>query len=403
MPAGIRPYLPPTFLLPYSYLTHTLLLPYSYLTHTFLLPYSYLTHTLLIPSFYHPHTLPPTLPVPSSYLTSYLPSTFLIPYLLPSFYLPHTLPVPSFYLPHTLPVPSSYLPSTLLIPYSYLTCTFLLPSSYLTCTFLIPYLYLPHTLPHTFLIPYLYPASCILLAVLGYSPRRLPVLACVQVAVLAGGWCCARWGTSLGGLPVLTCVQLAVHAGIRPSEAFLSLPCVLLAVSRWGCWVRWDTFLGGFLHPPHSPALRPPRLHFLQLCHLVIQSTRTTTFCRPNTHPRKCISRSTRWDMPLGGLPVLALCPTSSTSLGVVCTLGYIPRRPPRPCLRPASYIPLGGVVPAGIRPSEAFPIPTHAPALRPPRLHFLQLCHLVIPSTRTTPFCRPKKHPLKWSLGTPF
>ena len=114
-----------------------------------------------------------------------------------------------------------------------------------------------------------------------------------------------------------------MSAGIRPSEAFPSLPCVQLAVNAVGCGARWDTPLGGLpalacvqlavfrwgvLPPPptHSPTLRPPRLHFLQLCHLVIQSTRTTPFCRPNTRPRKCTSRYTRWDTSLGVLPVLA-------------------------------------------------------------------------------------------------
>ena len=188
------------------------------------------------------------------------------------------------------------------------------------------------------------------------------------------------------------------------------MPCVLLAVSRWGVWCTLGTPLGvaSPTPPTHSPVLRPPRLHFLQLCHLVIQSTRTTLFCRPNTRPRKCTSRSTRWDTSLGGLPVLAcvllavsrwgcftrwdtslgglpvlacvqlavsrwgvlhplgyvprrpsrpcLCPARCIPLWVLHPLGYVPRRPSRPCLRPARCIPLGGAPPAGIRSSEAFP-----------------------------------------------
>ena len=161
--------------------------------------------------------------------------------------------------------------------------------------------------------PYLRPARSIPLGVvhpLRYAPRGLPVLTCVQLAV-------SLWGVlhPLGYVPR----RLPV------------LACVLLAVSRWvvlhplGYASR-----GSFPHPPtHSPALRPPRLHFLQLCHLVIQSTRTTTFCKPNTRPRKCTSRSTRWDTSLEGFPsLLASC---------------------------SQYL-AGGTSPAGIHPSEAFP-----------------------------------------------
>ena len=57
---------------------------------------------------------------------------------------------------------------------------------------------------------------------------------------------------------------------------------------------------------------------------------------------------------PRGGLPVLTCVQLVVSRWGVWCTLGYAPRRPSRPCLCPASCIPLGGAPPAGIRPSKA-------------------------------------------------
>ena len=213
---------------------------------------------------------------------------------------------------------------------------------------------------------------------LGYAPRGLPILACVLLAVHAGG-VLGTLCTPLGGLPVLACVQVAVsrwgvlctlgHVPTFPVP--YSYPaCALLAVSRWrfwvclyipleglpallyvqiavsagGCCARWDTPLEGL------PVLA---------CVLLA------------VHAGGCC---TRLDTPLGGSPSLPCVLLSVSRWGVWCSMGYVPRR-----------------------------LPPHSPALRPSRLHFLQLCHLVIQSTRTTTFCRPKKHPLKWSLGTPF
>ena len=105
MPAGIRPNLPPTFLVPSSNLPPTFLVPSSYLPPTFLLPSLYLPPTLPVSCSLYPAGgccarwdtslggLPalacvqlavsrwgvvctlghvPTLPVPSSYLTCVL-------------------------------------------------------------------------------------------------------------------------------------------------------------------------------------------------------------------------------------------------------------------------------------------------------------------------------------------
>ena len=157
---------------------------------------------------------------------------------------------------------------------------------------------------------------------LGYLPRR-PSRPCLRPArcIPLGVLC------SLGYIP----------------RGLLVLACVLLAVSRWGGGVPDVIRSSGWLlsPPTDSPNLRPPRLHFLQLCHLVIQSTRTTPFCRPNTRPLKCSSRSPAGIHPSGASRP-CLCPASSIPLGVLCTLGYVPRRPSRPCLCPASSIPLG-------------------------------------------------------------
>ena len=119
----------------------------------------------------------------------------------------------------------------------------------------------------------------------------------------------------------------------------------------------------------------------------------------PRRLPRPCLCPAS--SIPLGYVPRRSprpyLCPARSISLGVLSPLGYVPRRPSRPCPCPASSISLGVLCTLGYAPRDSFPPPpTHSPALRPHRLHFLQLCHLVIQSTRTTPFCRPNTHPRK-------
>ena len=130
MPAGIRPNLPPTFLVPSSNLPPTFLVPSSYLPPTFLLPSLYLPPTLPVSCSLYPAGgccarwdtslggLPalacvqlavsrwgvvctlghvPTLPVPSSYLTCVLLAVSRWGVVCTLGHVP-TLPVPSSYL-----------------------------------------------------------------------------------------------------------------------------------------------------------------------------------------------------------------------------------------------------------------------------------------------------------------
>ena len=165
-----------------------------------------------------------------------------------------------------------------------------------------------------------------------------------------GGWG-ARWDTSLGGLPTLACVQLAVSRwGVGCTLGYVprrpSRPCLCPARSaRWGWCARWDTSLGGL----------PVLACVLLALHAVGASPagiRSSEASRPCLRLASSIPLGVLGTLctSLGGLPALACVKLAVSLWGVLHPLGYIPRRPSRPCLRPVICIPLGGTSPAGIR-----------------------------------------------------
>ena len=171
---------------------------------------------------------------------------------------------------------------------------------------------------------------------MGYVSRRLPALACVLLAVNAVG---------------------ASPAGIRLSGWPLPPPHRHPPLDLLGCiFCNSVTLLYKAHALPHSAGLT----HAPENAHLGAPAG-----IRPSKASRPCLCPGSstrlgccaRWDTPLVGLPVLA-CVQLAVSLWVVLhPLGYVPRRPSCPCLRPASSIPLGGTSPAGIHPSGWLPV----------------------------------------------
>ena len=158
-----------------------------------------------------------------------------------------------------------------------------------------------------------------------------------------------------------------------------ALACVQLAVSRWGCFTRWDTPLGGLPHPPHT---HPPldllgcifcnsvtllyKAHALpysaglthapENAHLgapagIRPSKASRPYLRPDSSTRSgCCAR---WDTPLGGFLSL-LASSSQYPAGGAGGSGYAPRELPALACVQLAVLPSGWLL----------PLPPHAPTL---------------------------------------
>ena len=134
---------------------------------------------------------------------------------------------------------------------------------------------------------------------LGYVPRR-PPRPCLRPASYI------PLGGVLGGLPALACVQLAVHAG----GVLYPLGYIPRRPSR-PCLCPASSIPLGVLHPlGYVPRRLPVLACVLLALHAVGASP---AGIRPSGASRPCLR------------------PASSTSLEVGCTLGYAPRRPSPP------------------------------------------------------------------------